>query len=147
MPLLFVLAAKHLRRGITQQHSGSWLWLNTYKGCQQLSQTNLVDGWVWLRKCLSVKQVEQLDWLAALTCETVPMYLADRLLVTFLWIISEFSANIQLRVILWLLASLPPLKDVMFSLLLVCLLGGLLVERRTSVSQIRGSIPGQVAAV
>ena len=26
-------------------------------------------------------------------------------------------------------------------------LGGLLVERRTSVSQIRGSIPGQVAAV
>ena len=25
--------------------------------------------------------------------------------------------------------------------------GGLLVERRTSVSQIRGSIPGQVAAV
>jgi len=28
-----------------------------------------------------------------------------------------------------------------------CLKGGLLVERRTSVSQIRGSIPGQVAAV
>jgi len=28
-----------------------------------------------------------------------------------------------------------------------CWLGGLLVERRTSVSQIRGSIPGQVAAV
>ena len=27
------------------------------------------------------------------------------------------------------------------------ILGGLLVERRTSVSQIRGSIPGQVAAV
>ena len=26
-------------------------------------------------------------------------------------------------------------------------LGGLLVERRTSVSQVRGSIPGQVAAV
>jgi len=26
-------------------------------------------------------------------------------------------------------------------------LGGLMVERRTSVSQIRGSIPGQVAAV
>ena len=26
-------------------------------------------------------------------------------------------------------------------------LGGLLVERRTSVSQMRGSIPGQVAAV
>ena len=26
-------------------------------------------------------------------------------------------------------------------------IGGLLVERRTSVSQIRGSIPGQVAAV
>ena len=26
-------------------------------------------------------------------------------------------------------------------------LGGLLVERQTSVSQIRGSIPGQVAAV
>ena len=26
-------------------------------------------------------------------------------------------------------------------------LGGLLVDRRTSVSQIRGSIPGQVAAV
>ena len=29
----------------------------------------------------------------------------------------------------------------------VAWLGGLLVERRTSVSQIRGSIPGQVAAV
>jgi len=33
------------------------------------------------------------------------------------------------------------------SSLAITWLGGLLVERRTSVSQIRGSIPGQVAAV
>jgi len=41
--------------------------------------------------------------------------------------------------------SLPPLR--VQSAYLTWWLGGLLVERRTSVSQIRGSIPGQVAAM